>query len=576
MKKLSSMFRILCPLLTAASCANNGQPPSGGDGQDGDFEGIEEATQGLTDLSGQCSFVSGTGVATFAMVGDEVALINKLSSGALGINGFPCSTATVTALKKLVITGDAGAQTVILDYLGGVFAPGTATGVGVDVDLGGGSSDALKFRGTKLADAFVFGASGITINADLIKDVTYANVETFVVTMSDGNDTFSGAGSATTGAAFATAVTVYGGAGDDVIRGGNGNDTLNGGDGNDTFTTGAAATDGNDTLVGGAGTDTADYSLRTLAVNLSLDGTANDGDIATTELDNIGTDIEVLKGGLGNDILSGGAVTGPLTISGGPGNDTISGGAGNDILNGDDGNDVFNEGSASNGGDTFNGGAGIDRVSYASRTNSVTIKLDGTATSGETNEKDKIMADVENATGGGGDDTITGSALDNVLDGGAGIDTISGGAGNDTLIGGAGNDILHGDAGDDVFDEGSAASGDDTIVGGAGTDTVDYSARTNDLTVVMDGLTSSGEGTEADKIATDVENLKGGAGDDHLTGNVLDNVIEGGAGDDTIVGLEGDDTIDGAAGDDTIDCGVGDADLLLDAVGTNVVSNCEL
>lgn len=572
MKKLSAMCRILCPLLTAASCANDGQPPSPGDAG-GDFEGIEEAAQGLTDLSSQCTFASSTGIVTFAMVGDEVAMVNKLSSGALGINGFPCGTATVTAVKKLVVTGDGGAQTLILDYLGGVFAPGSAAGIGVDVDLGAGN-DALKFRGTKQADVFTFGATGITINADTFKDITYANVEAFTVTLSDGNDTFSGAGSAVTGGAFPTALTVYGGAGDDILRGGNGDDTLNGGDGNDTFITGAAAGDGNDTLIGGAGTDTADYSARTLAVNLSLDATANDGDVATTETDNIGSDIEVLKGGAGNDTLTGGANAD--TIYGGPGNDTITGGGGNDTLFGDDGNDVFDEGSAANGSDTINGGAGIDRVTYTARTNSVTIKLDGTATSGEANEKDKIMADVENATGGGGDDIIVGSALDNVLDGGAGNDTISGGLGNDTLIGGLGNDILHGDAGDDRFDEGAATNGDDTIVGGTGIDTVDYSARSNDLTVVMDGTTSSGEGSEADKIAIDVENLKGGDGDDHLTGNTLDNQIEGGAGDDVIAGLEGDDVIDGGAGDDTIDCGAGDADLLLDSVGTNVVSNCEL
>ena len=532
MKKLSSMCRILCPLLTAASCASDGQPTASGDAA-GDFEGIEEAAQGLTDLSSQCTFTASTGLVTLAMVGDEVAMVNKLSSGALGVNGFACGAATVTALKKLVVTGDGGAQTLILDYLGGVFAPGTATGVGVDVDLGAGA-DALKFRGTKLVDTFTFGATGITINVDTFKDVTYANIETFVATLSDGNDVFSAAGSATTGGAFATAVTVF----------------------------------------GGAGNDTADYSARTLAVNLSLDATANDGDVATTELDNIGSDIEVLKGGAGNDTLTGGA--GNDTIYGGAGNDTITGGLGNDTLYGDDGNDVFDEGALTNGSDTINGGAGTDRVTYTGRTNAVTIKLDGTLTSGEANEKDKIMADVENATGGAGADTIVGSAVDNVLDGGAGDDTISGGLGNDTLIGGLGNDTLKGEAGDDTFDEGAATSGDDTIVGGAGTDTVDYSARTNDLVVVMDGVTSSGETGEADKIALDVENLKGGAGADHLTGNLLDNQIEGGAGVDTIAGLDGDDVIDGGAGADVIDCGLGDADVLLDALGANVVTNCEL
>jgi Ca2+-binding RTX toxin-like protein len=528
----------------------------------------------------QCTFVSGTGVATLALATGDVAMVNKLASGALGVNGFPCSTATTATLKKLVVTGTAGAQTLILDYLGGVFGAGTTNGVGVDVDLGGGS-DALKIRGTKLADTFVFGSTGIAINTDAFKDITVANVETFVVTMSDGDDNFSGAGNAVTGgAAFATAVTVYGGAGNDTIRGGAGDDTLNGGDGNDTFTTGATP-DGNDAMVGGAGTDTADYSARTGAVTVTINDLADDG--GTSETDNVATDIEILKGGAGDDHLTGSAAAD--TIFGGPGNDVIAGGDGNDILNGDAGNDTFDEGSATNGADTINGGAGTDTVSYASRTNGVVVLLDGVAHSGETNEMDKIAIDVENVTGGAGADVISGSALDNVLDGGAGNDQLFGGLGNDTLRGGAGDDVLHGDAGDDVFDEGSAASGADIIVGGAGTDRVDYSARTNDLVVAMDaplsgpGGTLSGEdvsGTpEGDLISVDTENLIGGAGDDHLTGNALDNQIEGGAGVDTITGGAGDDLIDGGAGADVIDCGLGDADILLDlSVGSQ--TGCEL
>ncbi|MBC7857542.1 MAG: hypothetical protein H7Z39_01950, partial [Burkholderiaceae bacterium] len=45
--------------------------------------------------------------------------------------------------------------------------------------------------------------------------------------------------------------------------------------------------------------------------------------------------------------------------------------------------------------------------------------------------------DIENATGGGGADTLTGNALKNLLQGGAGDDTLSSGAGDDTLTGGA-------------------------------------------------------------------------------------------------------------------------------------------
>ncbi|MCX5743506.1 MAG: calcium-binding protein [Proteobacteria bacterium] len=436
--------------------------------------------------------------------------------------------------------------------MGGYFAPGVTGAVGIDIDLISGT-DAVKIRGGKTADTFVFGSTGATFNADLFKDIAFANVDTFVVSMSDGDDTFSGAGSvATGGAAFATAVTVYGGAGNDTIRGGAGDDTLDGGDGNDTFNQGTA-TDGADIMTGGAGADTADYSARTNAVTVTIDATANDGE--ASEADKVSTDIETVKGGAGND--------------------TITGGLGNDTLYGDAGNDTFNEGAATSGADVINGGAGTDTASYALRSVAVTVVIDGAALDGESGELDKVMTDVENVTGGDGDDTITGSASDNVLDGGLGNDTLNGGLGNDTLKGGAGNDVENGDAGDDTFDEGSATNGADSFHGGAGIDTVTYTARTNDLVSVMDGVTGGGEASECDLVFTDVENFVGGAGDDAIDGNAADNQLEGGAGVDTINGLAGDDVIDGNVGADVIDCGIGDGDVLLDTT-TGSAANCEL
>ncbi|MGN6109715.1 MAG: calcium-binding protein [Kofleriaceae bacterium] len=562
------MTRKMWPAVVLAGCASEPEPV---DPVNEEYEGIEEASEGLADLSLQCSFVASSGVATLALNTGDVALVAKASSGAIVVNGFPCGAATGTTLKKLVVTGSAGAETLIIDHMGGLFAPGVAAGVGIDVDLGGGT-DALKIRGSKLADSYVFGATGITFNSDSFKDIAYANVEEFVVTMSDGNDTFSGAGSAATGAAFPTSVIVYGGAGNDTLRGGAGNDVLHGGDGDDVFTTGATA-DGDDVLNGNAGTDTADYSTRTAALTITIDAVADDGE--SGEADRVSTDIEVVKGGSGNDTITGSA--GPDTLYGGPGDDTLIGGRGNDVLYGDAGNDVFDEGPATSGADVINGGAGIDRVSYAQRTNPVVVNIGNVlADDGETMENDKILGDVENVTGGSGNDTIVGSAANNVLDGGPGNDTISGGLGNDVLEGGAGNDVLNGNEGDDTFDEGSADSGLDTMNGGPGIDTVDYSARTNALVVVMDGLTGSGEPGEGDLIKTDVENLIGGAGDDHITGNAADNQLEGGPGVDTIFGMAGDDVIDGNAGADVIDCGPGDADILLDTTTDGNEVNCEL
>lgn len=538
------------------------------------IEGIEEISEPLSDLTAQCTYTPATRSLALTLNSGDIAVIARTTAGAILINDYPCGGATVTTVRRIDVTeGTSGDQTVILDFGAGTFAPGVSGAAGIAIDLGAGTDDALKIVGTSGADNLVCGSAGIAINADAFVDITASNVEAFVISLGDGDDALTGAGNAATGnAAFATALTVYGGAGNDTLRGGAGDDTLSGGAGNDTFVMGAGP-DGADALNGGPGTDTADYGARSAAITVTIDDVADDG--AAGEADNIATDIEILKGGLGDDLLTGSGNAD--TIYGGPGNDAITGGPGNDLLYGDAGDDTFDEGSSASGSDVLNGGAGIDTASYAGRSNAVTVVLDALANDGEPGEADKVMLDIENVRGGSGNDTLTGSAIDNALAGGPGDDTIAGGLGSDTLRGDAGNDTLRGDAGNDVFDEASAANGADTLLGGLGIDLVDYHARTNDLVVVMDGVTGSGEAAEGDLIATDVENLIGGSGADSLTGNALDNQIEGGAGTavDTLAGGAGDDTLDGNGGDDLIDCGAGDADINLD-LGVGSLASCEL
>jgi Ca2+-binding RTX toxin-like protein len=537
------------------------------------IDGVDEVSQPLSDLTAQCSYTPATRAVVLTLEAGDVAVISRAPAGALTINDLPCGAALAATVSLITVSeATAGDQTVILDYGGGLFATGVAGAPGVAVDLGTGTGDALKLIGTTGRDNFVFGASGLSLTGGGVINVTAANVEQLVVSLDDGDDAFSGAGSAATGAAFPDALAIYGGAGNDTLRGGAGDDTLNGGAGNDTFTTGATA-DGNDTLNGGAGTDTADYSTRTADLLLSNDPVRASGE--SGELDIIAADVEVLKGGAGNDHLIGGP--GNDTLYGGPGNDTLTGGLGNDLLYGDAGDDTFDEGTAINGADVMTGGAGIDTVSYTGRNNAVFVSLDGLVNDGELGELDKVMLDVENITGGSGDDTLIGSAADNLLDGGPGNDTISGGAGNDLLRGGPGNDTLRGDAGDDTFDEGASTSGADTIAGGAGIDTVDYTARSIALTIVMDGVTGSGEPLEGDRIGSDVENLTGGSAADSITGNAADNLLQGGPGsaDDALYGLAGDDVLDGNDGNDALDGGAGDGDINLDPTTSSAVS-CEL
>jgi Ca2+-binding RTX toxin-like protein len=119
-----------------------------------------------------------------------------------------------------------------------------------------------------------------------------------------------------------------------VLTGGDGDDTLNGGAGDDTFRMGSAA-DGADVIVGGAGVDTADYSQRSNALLCILNGNPGSGEAG--EGDTLGTDVENLFGGSGDDDLGGNASA-----------NTITGGAGDDLINGYDGDDILEGGAPGN------------------------------------------------------------------------------------------------------------------------------------------------------------------------------------------------------------------------------------
>ena len=152
-----------------------------------------------------------------------------------------------------------------------------------------------------------------------------------------------------------------GGAGSDSLSGLGGNDVLmdsggdsasnrfDGGEGDDLMSGGA----GPDVFAGGDGEDTVTYAARITPVKVTLDGSADDG--ADGEGDNVGTDVEDVIGGAGNDTLVGNPSDNQL--EGGPGDDAISGGDGNDGLIGGSGRDTLDGGA---GRDDLEGGGGAD------------------------------------------------------------------------------------------------------------------------------------------------------------------------------------------------------------------------
>ena len=109
--------------------------------------------------------------------------------------------------------------------------------------------------------------------------------------------------------------------------------------------------------------------------------------------------------------------------------------------------------------------------------------------------------------------------------------------------------LLDGAAGNDAL---TGGLGSDTISGGSEIDSVDYSARTSSITVSLNNQPGDGEVGELDNVRSDVENLMGGRGDDHLIGNSQVNVIEGYYGNDQIDGGLGADRISDFDGDEDI------------------------
>lgn len=121
--------------------------------------------------------------------------------------------------------------------------------------------------------------------------------------------------------------------GDDVLDGGFGDDTVDGGAGDDVLTANLGA----DVYRGGSGLDQLTYASYTAPIAVTVGGGAPDGQIG--EGDDVGSDVERVDGGSGDDALTG--TGGPDQLYGGAGNDTLDGAGGSDVLLGGAGDDAL-------------------------------------------------------------------------------------------------------------------------------------------------------------------------------------------------------------------------------------------
>jgi Ca2+-binding RTX toxin-like protein len=173
---------------------------------------------------------------------------------------------------------------------------------------------------------------------------------------------------------------------------------------------------------------------------------------------------------------------------------------------------------------------------------------------------------------GGGDDTVTGAGCTgSVVDLGPGDDE---GTVNGTVAGGPGADLLIPGPG----------IGPNTISGGAGIDTVSYENRAANRPVAITLDSSANDGQAGlDRVAGDVENARGGRGNDTIVGDGGSNLLQGEQGNDLINGGGGLDFLDGGAGNDRllardgaqdrVACGEGNDVAVVDAFDS--VDGCE-
>lgn len=532
-------------------------------------EGVESSGTAL--LSMKCSYDASNNLSLKVMDG-EVAYVGFqpgctvepcVVSNAVDNSGNACKVAS--SGKSITITGGGGnkLEKVILDYSGGLFAktPASATTplVTIALDTSAAQRSQLFVMSPKTGGNMAAGVSGIDLDttsgraggAKLDVKVTWST------TTAPGSLTFQGgagpdvftadaAGWTTApvgwdtaanltkvvGAAVLGALTASGGAGDDILAGGAGANTLLGGDGNDTFL--QASVVHAELMIGEEGIDTVDYGARTANLSITLDGTGNDG--AAGELDNVKKDVEIVKGGSGNDTLDASAIVlTDVVLMGGPGNDVLIGGGGNDDLCGGPGNDRLKwsggiaglDGYGGLAGDWMIGGTGLDTVDYSNYlAGGVEVCLGGLGVepcntdkrSGPAGQRDLVnepglsvcpraaltidvlgtpstspvstsgiagvitsSVDVENVTGA--------SAFPNELHCGPLACTAIGGSGDDTIVGSSYADALFGNgslAGDRV----STGGGNDLIdlhrPGGTGVQTQQVTCTDTDhVTIVL-------------------------------------------------------------------------------------------
>lgn len=426
---------------------------------------------------------------------------------------------------------------------------------------------AVFVHGGEGDDSMVVSASGQTLLVNLNGDTHSfpsglgADVTQVRARLHAGADTV-------TAGTVAKSMFILGGEDNDDLRGGAAVDILRGDAGDDTLRVSSGA----DSLRGGLGDDTVVGTNATSTWTISA---PNAGSVtgSTTY-----AEVEALRGGSGADRFNVGAAGGISgVIDGGGGSNTLAGGGLANIwritaanagtlnddsfvnirsLVGGDKADLFimEVGGALAG--SLNGASGVDTVDYSAHSSNVAVNL-----ASKTATAVGSLLGIESIRAGSGVNTLTGpnsAATWNITAQNAGsVAGVSFGS-FANLIGGSGNDTF-------VFTAGQGVLG--SIAGGGGVNALNYSAYVAGVIVDLGAGTATGVGGGV----TNIRNVFGGAGADHLTGNSLANVLLGNAGADTLLGGGGNDVLVGGTGNDTL-VGGDQRSLLIGGRGADSIS----
>jgi Ca2+-binding RTX toxin-like protein len=500
---------------------------------------------------------------TISANGEQATLFRDLGAITMHLN----------SIERIELTPLGGADNTTVNDLSGTGVKEVAIDLGVSGGVGDGQTDSVTVNGTRGENHINVTASGTMLTVSgLSEQVTIDHGETadlLLVNGGAGNDTID----ASTLPAATMALTLDGGAGNDIIIGGRGADSLIGGDGNDTVTGGAGKDtaflgagndkfiwnpgDGSDVVDGEAGNDSLAFigSDGNEIINISANGTdvlvTRDVGVVTMDLNSIENVVITANGG--NDLITAGnglSTLTNLTIDGGTGNDTIIGGDGNDLLIGGDGDDVITGGRGADvsrlgtGNDKFiwNQGDGSDSVDGQGGFD--TLVFNGAALA----ENTTISADGEHATlfRDLGSITMHLNSIERI---------------ELTPLGGADNTIVN-----DLTGTGVKQIAIDLAAPGGGGDgqtdsvTVNGRAGDNHINVTASGTMVTVSGLSAQVIidhgeAADLLSIKGDASNDILDASKLPAgtmalTLDGGAGNDIIIGGAGNDTLIGGSGND--------------------------